>query len=103
MPTQLRRMRQQADAEAERPRPGLTMFTDGSRLDSGAAGYSVTRQSGQRWVGLRTHIGYNQEAYYAECAALATGIYDNAVDDLGQGHDLHGCLGRYQAHGLGKT
>jgi hypothetical protein len=31
-----------AKKEAERYRPGLTMFTDGSRLDSGATGYAVT-------------------------------------------------------------
>jgi hypothetical protein len=55
-----------AKAEAERPRPGLAMFTDGSRLDSGAAGYSVVWQNGQRWVGLKTHMGYNQEAYGAD-------------------------------------
>jgi len=36
-----------AKAEAERTRPGLTMFTDGSRLDSGATGYSVAWQNGQ--------------------------------------------------------
>jgi len=60
-----------AKAEAERTRPGLTMFTDGSRPDSGASGYAVTWQSGQQWVGVKTHMGYNQEAYDAECAALA--------------------------------
>jgi len=31
----------EAKAEAERARPGLTMFTDGSRLDNGATGYAV--------------------------------------------------------------
>jgi len=30
-----------AKAEAEGTRPGLTMFTDGSRLDCGATGYAV--------------------------------------------------------------
>jgi hypothetical protein len=35
-----------ARAEAERTRPGLTMFTDGSRLDSGASGCAVTWQNG---------------------------------------------------------
>jgi cytochrome c556 len=40
-----------AKTEAERPRPGLTMFTGGSRLDSGAAGYAIAWQHGQRWVG----------------------------------------------------
>jgi len=31
----------EAKAEAERQRPGLTMFTDGSRQDNGATGYAV--------------------------------------------------------------
>jgi hypothetical protein len=50
------------------------MFTDGSRLDSGAAGYAVTWQNGQHWVGSKTHTGYNQEVYDAECAALARAL-----------------------------
>jgi len=32
---------EEAKAEAEKARPGLTMFTDGSRMEDGAAGYSV--------------------------------------------------------------
>jgi len=47
------------------------MFTDGSRLDDGVAGYAVVWKKGQSWVGIETHMGYNQEAYDAECAALA--------------------------------
>jgi ribonuclease HI len=63
-----------AKAEAECPRRGLTMFTDGSRFDSGASGYSVVWQNGQRWVGIKTHMDYNQEAYGAECASLARAL-----------------------------
>jgi len=66
---------QQEEAEAkagsEKPRPALTMFTDGSRLDDGAVGYAVLWKNGQSWVGIKSHMGYNQEAYHAECAALA--------------------------------
>ena len=36
----------EAKAEAERIRPGLTMFTDGSRLGGGATGYSVVWRRG---------------------------------------------------------
>jgi hypothetical protein len=46
------------------------MFTDWSRLDSGATGYAVTWKNGQHRMGIKTHMGYNQEAYGAECAAL---------------------------------
>jgi len=61
-------------AEAEKERPGFTMFTDGPRLDSGAAGYSVVWRRGQAWVGIKTHMGYRQEAYDAECAAPARAL-----------------------------
>jgi ribonuclease HI len=67
-----------AKAEAERVRPGITMFTDGSRLDSGATGCAVTWQNGQSWVGIKNHMGYNQEAYDAECAALARALEEAA-------------------------
>ena len=50
------------------------MFTDGSRMDDGATGYSVVWKNGQSWVGIKTHMGYNQEAYDAECAALARAL-----------------------------
>jgi len=64
----------EAKAEAERARPGLTMFTDGSRMEDGAAGYSVVWKNGQSWAGIKTLMGYNQEAYDAECAALARAL-----------------------------
>ena len=46
------------------------MFTDGSRLESGTAGHSVVWKKGETWVGIKTNMGYNQEAHNAECAAL---------------------------------
>jgi ribonuclease HI len=67
-----------AKTEAERTRPGITMFTDGSRLDDGATGYAVAWQKGQSWVGVRNHMGHNQEAYDAECAALARALEEVA-------------------------
>jgi len=36
-----------AKAEAEKPRPWLAMFTDGSQLGDGATGYSVEWKNGQ--------------------------------------------------------
>jgi len=67
-----------AKAEAEWIRPGLTMFTDGLRLDSRATGYAVAWQNRQSWVGIKNHMGYNQEAYYAECAARARDLKEAA-------------------------
>jgi len=61
----------EAKTEAERTRPGLTMFTDGSRLGGGATGYAVVWKKGQTWASANVHMGGNQEAYGAECAALA--------------------------------
>jgi len=61
----------EAKAAAEGTRPGLTMFTDGSRLDDKATGYAVVWRKGVAWVGVKMHMGHNQEAYNAECAALA--------------------------------
>jgi hypothetical protein len=43
-----------AKAEAGRVPPGITMFTDGSQLDSGAAGHAVVWQNGQSWVGVKS-------------------------------------------------
>jgi len=71
---ELLREEAEAKAEAEKARPGLTMFTDGSRLDDGAAGYAVVWKNDQSWVGIKTHMGYNQEVYDAECAALARAL-----------------------------
>jgi len=65
---------EEAEKEAERALPGLTMFTDRSRLDNGAAGYAVTWKKGEAWVGIKTHLGFNQEAYDAEYAALARAL-----------------------------
>ena len=64
----------EAKAEAEKTRPGLTMFTDGSRMEDGAAGFAVVWKNGQTWEGIKAHMGYNQEAYDGECAALARAL-----------------------------
>jgi len=49
----------EAKAEAERNRPGLAVFTDGSRLDNGATGYAVVWKKGLTWKGIKTHMGCN--------------------------------------------
>ena len=63
--------REEVKKEVEKERMGLVMFTDRSRLENEAAGYAVAWKSGQTWKGIKTHMGFNQEAYNAECAALA--------------------------------
>jgi len=64
----------EAKTEAEKDRPGLTMFTDGSRLDNGTTGYAVVWKGGLTWAGIKTYMGYNREACDAECAALARAL-----------------------------
>jgi len=50
------------------------LFTDGSRLENEAVGYAVAWMNGRSWEGIKTHMGFNQEAYDAECAALARAL-----------------------------
>ena len=66
--------RERAIEEAERDREGLRIFTDGSKLGSGAAGYWVAWRAGDWWVGVNVHMGYKREAFDAECAALARAL-----------------------------
>ena len=61
----------EGEAEAVKARPGLTVIAGGPRVDDGIAGYAVVWKDGQSWVDIKTHMGYNQEAYDAECGALA--------------------------------
>jgi len=63
-----------AAREARLDRPGLTIFTDGSRLENGATGYAVVWKKGSDWEGLKSHMGWGQEAYDAECAGLARAL-----------------------------
>jgi len=55
-------------------RPGLSIFTDGSRLENGATGYEVVWKKGSQWKWHKTHMGWDQEAFDAECAALARAL-----------------------------
>jgi len=43
-------------------------------MEEEAAGYVVAWKEGQTWKGVKTHMGYNQEAFDAECAALARAL-----------------------------
>jgi len=63
-----------AKYEAERQRPGLVIFTDGSRAEGGATGYAIVWKKNQTWKGLKVHMVRAQEAYDAECAAIARAL-----------------------------
>jgi hypothetical protein len=96
---------QTAKLEAQRTRPGLTVYTDRSRLDTGGNAYAVTWQIGQHWTGAKTHMGYNQEAYDAEFAAHARAleIAARGQNNTGAGYHLHRYPERHQTCGLGGT
>jgi len=67
--------RKKAMEEAETARDGVTLWTDGSRTEDGACGYAVVRRrKGGGWKGHQVHLGYNQEAYDAECAAIVRAL-----------------------------
>ena len=42
-------------------------------------GYAVAWRKGQSWAGRKSHMGYYQEAYDAECAAIGRAL-DVAAD-----------------------
>jgi len=65
-----------AEQEARRAdgQPGLTLWTDGSRDENGGTGYTVVWRKGRSWAGRKVHMGYFQEAYDAECAAIARAL-----------------------------
>ena len=82
----IQKEREEAKRETKRERPGFVMFTDGSRLKNEAAGYTVAWKTGQTWEGIKTHMGFNQEAFDAECAALACVLEMAARRDLVPDH-----------------
>jgi len=43
-------------------------------MERGSAGYAVAWKNGLSWEGVKTHMGYNQEAFDAECAAIARAL-----------------------------
>ena len=65
-----------AEREARKAdgQPGLTLWTDGLRDENGGTGYAVAWRKGRTWAGRKVHMGYFQEAYDAECAAIARAL-----------------------------
>jgi len=63
--------REAAKGVAEQEREGLTIFVGGSRVESGAVGYAVVwKKKGEGQASIKAHMGFNQEAFDAECTAL---------------------------------
>jgi len=67
--------RKKAMEEAATARDGVMLWADGSSTEDGACGYAVVwRKKGEVWKGHRVHLGYNQEAYDAECATIVRAL-----------------------------
>jgi len=95
----------EAKAKADRVRPGLTMFTDGSRLDNGATGYAVVWKGGLTWAGVEGHMRGTKRPVKLS-APLSPGHWRRHREetrDPGTGHNLLGCPGSHQADGVGRT
>ena len=59
-----------AKETAQNWRRAGTIWTDGSRLDSGAIGAACAWQSEGEWMGRRFHLGTNKEVFDAEVYAI---------------------------------
>ena len=51
-------------------RRGNTIWTDGSRLDSGSVGAACAWRTSRGWIGRRFHLGNNKEVFDAEVYAI---------------------------------
>ena len=60
----------QAKETAQNWRRTGTVWTDGSRLDSGAVGAACAWQTEEGWTGRRFHLGTNKEVFDAEVYAI---------------------------------
>ena len=70
-------------------RPG-TIWTDGSRLDSGAIGAACTWQTEEGWTGRRFHLGTNKEVFDAEVYAIYQAL--SIFEERGQSGRKHTVL-----------
>lgn len=59
------------------------MWTDGSRLESGAVGAAAAFQNGEGWVKRVTYLGKNKEVFDAEVFAIlsAARLLDERAED----------------------
>ena len=51
-----------------------TIWTDGSRLDSGKVGAACVWKTREGWTGKRFHLGDNKEVFDAEVFAICSSI-----------------------------
>ena len=63
-----------AELEAEIPYNGLILWTDGSRIDSGATGIGITWESSQKWQKKSLALGHSKEIFDAELLAISEAL-----------------------------
>lgn len=59
-----------AELEAKMPYNGLILWTDGSKIDSGATGIGITWKSSQKWHKKSLALGQSKEIFDAELLAI---------------------------------
>ncbi|EED21743.1 hypothetical protein TSTA_089820 [Talaromyces stipitatus ATCC 10500] len=67
---------EEALTEANQQRPGMTFWSDGSRLDTGRAGAGVALQAvpGGPWEHVEVPMGHGHEVFDAELMGVATAL-----------------------------
>jgi len=89
---------QEAREEAERARLGLAISTDGSRTDSGAAGYAVDWENG----GYQGPQGIQPGGLQCEVRGAGQGLGNGGVaaKQVRKSHDFCGCAGKWPGPGV---
>jgi len=89
-------------ADADKARPGLTIFTDGSRMENRAAGYAVVRKKGSSWgTSKPTWVINRRPTMRSARPRKGAGISCEKADRARARHNLQGCPSRHQTYGTG--
>jgi len=85
----------EAKEEAERDRPGLTIFTDGSRANSGTTGHAVVWKKGGRWASGKAHMLQPRGlCRRMRSVGESPGSGREKKDRTGGNYHIHRCAGR---------
>ena len=85
-----------AKETAQNWRRSGTIWTDGSRLDSGAIGAACAWQMEEGWTGRRFHLGTNKEVFDAEIYAIYQAQHLRGERPVRK--EVHGSLGLPAGH-----
>ena len=99
-------MRQKKSEPSTRQSGTARSHFHGSRTEGGATGYAITWKKGQTWKGHKVHMEWEQEAYDAECAAIARALETaagrrNKLGNLSIFTDAQAAIWRMASHDPG--